>query len=144
MKEINRTKRKDRELKVVVRDLLNWAIVPIDANMDNPKSKWSKVVSNREYLLDVLQMVDLPIETVQRYNESREVFSIALPYLLEQDKNGEYHIKLLAEDGSKKFIYSHRDKERLISKHFEKELKSLVINHLSIDNALIKLSHIGE
>ena len=136
MSSIPQTRKKDRELKVIVRDSNNWALIPVDSKMNNPSSKWKNIVSYRFGLLECAKHAYLPQEVIESYNELLKKFKPTSPYVLEQDKDGgEYHIKLV-QDGKKTYIYSHRNKDRITFSLFEYLLKSKVLAGLSIEQAL--------
>jgi len=138
--KINRTKKRDRDLKITVKDNLNWVVVPEQTDTTDRKKVLSNVVEHREYLLGLRGMAYLPPKTINLYNESLKAFRVLKPYILEQDSNdGEYHVKLINDNGTKKYIYSHRDKNRLQTKLFELLLKSKVMSGLTIDNGLKEL-----
>ncbi len=137
---MKQTRRADRELQIECKDKMNWVTVPVGTNMSKPKSKWVKIVHHRQYLLEIAEKAYLAPETMNRYIESLSNFKVQLPYILEQDNNkGEWHIKLVKEDGVKSYVYSSRDKERLHLLLFEYLLKSKVINGLTIDDSLKEL-----
>lgn len=130
----------DSKHKVLVRDTLNWAILPADANMDNPKSKWNKIIAHREYLSDALKVLETTEEALQiskQYNELLKVFK-----QLEEWKQGSdiYTISqpsrefIVSKNGS--FYMGHQYKDRVQNKLFEFFIKTNVMSGMNIIDSL--------
>lgn len=131
---------KDTTYKIIVRDTINWAKIPIEANMDNPKSKWNKVLTHREYLPEALKLLETTIEvkhTLDLYNESLKEFSQFSSWIFNDDvytiskPNREYRISINGD-----FCMNHHVKDRVITKLYEFLIKSNVISGVSIEETL--------
>ena len=139
---------KDDNFKIVARDSLNWAKMPINAKMDNPKSKWNSVVIHTEYLPEALKMLEMTIETqtiLNTYNESLEAFKQQNQWKFQDDfytidkQNREWTI---LKNGS--FNMCSQDKNRLKHKLFEVFLKTDVMNAVTITTSLKSITKQGE
>ena len=139
---------KDDNFKIVARDSLNWAKMPINAKMDNPKSKWNSVVIHTEYLPEALKMLEMTIETqtiLNTCNQSREAFKQQNQWKFQNDfytidkQNREWTI---LKNGS--FNMCSQDKNRLKHKLFEVFLKTDVMNAVTITTSLKSITKQGE
>lgn len=131
---------KDNNFKIVARDTLNWAKMPIDAQMDNPKSKWNSVVAYREYLPDALMLLESTKNTqtiLCLYNDSLEVFTQQNQWIFKDDV---YTLEKQAREWTvlknNSFYICHQSRDRVIVKLYEFFIKSNVIDGLSIEDSL--------
>ena len=135
-------KMKDMNFKIVARDSLNWAKMPINAKMDNSKSKWNSIIVYREYLDEALGLLQTTIETqkiLDIYNESLAKFKQLDTYIY----NGNVYAFKMSPSGREfelfkndKWYMSHQLKERLQSKLFEVFIKSNILDGISIKDSL--------
>ena len=130
----------DSNFKIVARDSLNWVKLPLDANTDNPKSKWNKVIAHREYLPDMLKVLEMTTEVQEMmnlYDDSLEVFKHSNEWKLQDDiftiekPNREW---IISKNGT--FYIGHQYKNRVLSKLFEVFLKTNVMSGTNIIDSL--------
>jgi len=130
----------DTNNRIIVRDTLNWAIVSVDANLNNPKNKWNKVRSYKEYLSDALNVMEMTEETkelLSLYNESLEAFKQSSQWMQGKDsftinkRNREWTIFK-----NNNFYMGHQSKDRVQTKLLEFFIKTDVLNGTTIEQSL--------
>lgn len=130
----------DSNFKIVARDSLNWVKLPLDANTDNPKSKWNKVIAHREYLPDMLKVLEMTTEVQEMmnlYDDSLEVFKESNEWKFQDDiysidkPNREW---IISKNGN--FYMGHQQKDRVLGKLFEFFIKTNVMGGISIKQSL--------